>query len=162
MKYAWKKGSGYRVSAQDVGETLEALQEANHGKLMPEDVVRIAENSSSPLHGCFEWSDSAAAREYREIQALRMLRSIKVQVKVRRGKGRHALRSVRAFVKVSERSKAHAMTVTVLDNKTMRTAMLHKAWKELRKWRERYAEYQELAEACAAVDEALDKAKATA
>ena len=59
---------------------LRALYEKNGKRLTPELVVRDARSPSSPLHGCFEWDDSAAAEAWREQQARTLMRSVVYQV----------------------------------------------------------------------------------
>src|SRR3990167_2956704 len=48
--------------------------------LIPEAVVKRAENPKSPLHEYFEWNDTAAAQAYRIIQAGELIRSCKLIV----------------------------------------------------------------------------------
>lgn len=51
---------------------------SEHGKLTPALVVADAQSKKSPLHECFEWDDSVAARKHRENQARTLIRSVKV------------------------------------------------------------------------------------
>jgi hypothetical protein len=43
--------------------------EQRHGIISPHDVLREAENLSSPLHDYFEWDDDEAAHKFRLLQA---------------------------------------------------------------------------------------------
>ena len=44
--------------------------------LTPRNVVEQSRPDDSPLHGCFEWDDSAAAERYREGQARTIIRAV--------------------------------------------------------------------------------------
>jgi len=50
-----------------------------HGILRPADVVEAALNPKSPLHGCFEWDDDKAAKQYRLEQARKLIREVRVE-----------------------------------------------------------------------------------
>ncbi len=52
------------------------------GRLSPEDVLRSAASTNSPLHDYFEWDDSAAAQKHRLEQARQLIRSVRVVVEV--------------------------------------------------------------------------------
>jgi len=56
--------------------------EARNGRLDTADVVDAARNPDSPLHGYFEWDDSAAAEAYRLSQAETLIRRFKIVVTV--------------------------------------------------------------------------------
>lgn len=77
-----------------VKKHLMALYE-NHGVLTPELVVSEAVNTAHPLHNFFEWDDSAAAVQYRLVQAGSLIRSVKIQIERSVDSGPV---SVRAFV----------------------------------------------------------------
>ncbi len=69
------------MSVTIVRETLVALYERD-GKLTPEQVVAEASDPDHPLHGHFEWDDTAAAHRYRLSQAGHLIRQCKVRVQV--------------------------------------------------------------------------------
>jgi len=68
----------------DVTEIAVALRdlESKAGKLLPADVVEAARDPMSPLHGQFEWDDSAAAEAYRLQQAGDLIRRVKITLTV--------------------------------------------------------------------------------
>ena len=76
MVYQWKAGSRKSGDATAVGQELERLGEAIDAPI----VVEKARNKKSVLHSYFEWDDSAAAEEYRLVQARELIRSLVVVV----------------------------------------------------------------------------------
>jgi hypothetical protein len=57
-----------------------------HGALTPELVVDAASAPTHPLHPRFEWDDTEAARQYRLVQAGRIIRSVRVEVEPAAGR----------------------------------------------------------------------------
>jgi hypothetical protein len=73
--------TGARVSGAEpeaIADELARIHEAN-GELTPGVTVEAARKKSSPLHGCFEWDDSAAAHEHRLQQARQLIRAVVVR-----------------------------------------------------------------------------------
>jgi hypothetical protein len=68
------------------------------GELSPEQVLAEAKPASSPLHGYFEWNNSAAAAQYRLSQARDLIRRCKVTVET----APETTVRVRAFVNVPD------------------------------------------------------------
>ena len=148
MIYEWKDGTALKLNAQKAGEELEKLRVKNNGQLTPKAIVRAAKKKSSALHDGFEWDDSIAADKYREEQASYILRHIAVRKPV--GKDE---KPVRAFVSVREEGSQHYTSLEVaMGDDVLRRQVLEKAWRELQAWRQRYEEYQELAQVFAAID----------
>lgn len=79
-------------------EAVKALAEKYGGTITPEIILADAKRKRSPLHGFFCWDDTAAAVEYRRIQAATLIRRIKVTI--HQGEDRSV--RVRAFVNVVE------------------------------------------------------------
>ena len=71
--YKWRRH--LNGDAQAVGEWLEALPD-----LSADVIVKEARKKRSPAHGIFEWSDTAAAHEFRLVQARVMVQSLHVEV----------------------------------------------------------------------------------
>src|SRR3954451_3006050 len=65
-----------KTDAKQVGPELERLAAA--GKSKPRDIVEAARPEASPLHRYFEWNDQRAAEGFRQMQAGRMARTIRV------------------------------------------------------------------------------------
>jgi len=81
-KYVWREGA--RFGAQDpqiVGQTLAVIEMNNRGcKDLDQKIVDAARLPSSPIHSYFDWSDSVAAKKWRQEQAALLRRSIKVVI----------------------------------------------------------------------------------
>lgn len=73
--------SSYRISGdpQIIGEELANICQQHNGELTPAAVVDNARDITSPLHDCFCWDDTEAARLHRENQARYLIRSITVK-----------------------------------------------------------------------------------
>lgn len=72
MIYKWRAGHSFPVKAEDAVPRLVALRKRK-GALAPSDVVADARAKTSPLHACFEWKDSAAADQWRLLQARNLI-----------------------------------------------------------------------------------------
>jgi hypothetical protein len=141
--YDWKYGFEGRFagSAQEVGERLEMLIEANNGQLTAAHVVDDARNPESILHPSFEWNDSVAAEMHRAETARKLMRSI-VVVSV----GDHVIDAeVRGFVAVKDEDNAtyYTSTVYAIQQPDLREQILEKAWRDLESWRNKYEHLKE-------------------
>ena len=75
MKKSWKWTRSHQVDAQVAGEVIENLPERS-----PEYLIREARKKSSPLHSLFEWDNTAAAKEYRLLQARLIINSLECEI----------------------------------------------------------------------------------
>lgn len=83
QKYLKRKG-GFNVpeaKVQVYGKALKRLHDKNEG-LTPELVVEAAKSPKHPLHGYFEWNNSAAARKYRLTQARHLIKVLEIEVHI--------------------------------------------------------------------------------
>lgn len=137
-------------AAKTVGEHIELLRKQCKGELTPEDILEDAKHDNSPLHEYFEWSDTAAAHQYRLQQARGLIRSV---VAVYVSEDKPAVRT-RAYVHVPEASAPHyrEMTHAMSQTKT-RQLILQQAWRDLRAWRVRYQHLKEFADLIKVMDE---------
>ena len=69
------------MNMSDIADRLRLLEVENN--LDPVAVVEDARDPTSPLHGFFEWDDTAAAQQYRLGQARQLIRRVKIEVTVR-------------------------------------------------------------------------------
>jgi len=92
VSYSWSKA--FNVPAQVVGEFFYGLR-----KRTPEELIKASRNRSAPTHSLFEWNDSAAAREYRLVQARVIVSSLQVEITTLKGRKE----SVRAYIGSSKR-----------------------------------------------------------
>lgn len=135
---------GSHADAATVGAHIEEIRTRLKGEITPEDILDDARNPNSPLHSFFEWSDTAAAQQYRLHQARGLIRSV-VAIYVREAEP--AVRQ-RAYVNIQApgeprhyRETGHALSQT----KT-REIVLRRAWAEFQQWRKRYKDLAEFAE----------------
>jgi hypothetical protein len=142
--------AGAHKNAAEVGAHLEMLRQQHHGELTPEDVLKDAENSNSPLHSFFEWSDTEAARQHRLAQARGLIRSV---VAVYTSDDKPAVRT-KAYVHIPEGKTQHYREAShAMSQKKTRDMVLQRAWRELHAWRERYKDLKEFADLIPVVDE---------
>ena len=74
----WKNGVPSRdLDASACFDALERIRKRT-GSLTDDAIIEAAKNVRSPLHDWFEWSDNAAAAEYRRSQARSLIRSLEV------------------------------------------------------------------------------------
>lgn len=153
MKYRWKLGSHVKgVTAQDAGERLEQLRNAFKGRLRPVDVLADARQAESPLHTAFEWDDTAAAEQYRLEQAGQLIRSVHVIYDETTQKG-----PVRAFVHVlqsGDEDRTFTSIAHAMQTPDLREQVIARAMAEVKAWRKRYKDYEELASIFDAIDDA--------
>jgi hypothetical protein len=57
------------------------LKLERRGELTPENVLRLAEDPASPLHGFFTWNDKDAAQAYRLTEASNLIRTFRVEIR---------------------------------------------------------------------------------
>lgn len=139
-----------------MGTEIEALSvKAPEGQLTPQALVDAARKSNGSLYDMFEWDDADAARLHRLEQARGILQALVVTVKL--GPKQEA-KPMRAFVNVVKNGQQgyRALDAAMAD-KELREQVVQRAWTELTSWRQKYAEYQELAVAVAAVNVAIRK-----
>lgn len=149
QQYGWKDGARTRgLDIEVVAPVLHAL-ERKRGVLTPEAVVREATKKSSPLHGWFEWDDTAAARQYRLEQARDLIRSVTVTFI---GAANADKLTVRAFVHLGDPT-IYESTVNVLGDADKRAVLLARMRADFETFRRRYQDMQELLPVFAAFDE---------
>ena len=136
--------------ADAIGERLEVLT-SNDGKLRPEDVLKDAKKKRSPLHHCFEWDDTEAARQHRLAQARYVIRSIEIVIE---HKDPGTPQSVAVnYVNLGERNQTEPYTSikTVMSDEVMRKRYVLSVLRELQALRVKYRDIKELADVFAAI-----------
>lgn len=147
--------SGAKIEdANAVGQRLEELRVKFKGELTPADVVDDAKSKNSPLHSFFEWSDTAAAQQYRLQQARGLIRAV---VAVVTSKEEPAKR-MQAFVHVPESGAPHyRATDHALASERTREMILRQAYREFRAWQKRYEHLEELSDLFKVGSELLER-----
>lgn len=153
VRYRYREGSVIPIDPQVAGEHLAELREqlSKDGmELTPAIVVEDARPEESPIHGAFEWDDSAAAEQFRLQQARNLTNSLRIEV-VTTDRVEH----VPAFVNVvTTKQDAQGNTVAqrhyedihvVMNDPILREQVLEQARREIASWRKRYRMLSEFA-----------------
>ena len=125
---------------------LEAITNANDGRLLAENVVDYARDPDTTLHDQFDWDDTAAADKWRLHRARNII--LKVRVTISRGDDRAPV-SIRAFVSLNadrgDRT-GYRVTTAVLSDVDLRASLLAEAKDEMQGFRRKYRALSELAD----------------
>lgn len=174
MVYRFKDAARLgHLNAAACGEVLQSLD--GERRLTPANVVAVARPVESPLHGGFEWDDSAAAdwactrfprwacrvvaEAYRLDRARYILRSIVVVRDADNPKS-----AIRAFVTVTgdetpaDKPQTIYMSIeAALADPVKRDEIVSRARRELDEWRDRYKQIREFSDVFAAIDRVRDE-----
>lgn len=106
MSEEWRYKDGFRprgkVPANVVGATVKMMR--NAGMLTPSGYVKYATPKTSPTHATLTWDNIEAAREYRLIEARRIIRAVEVVVTTSASEGSEAIVTVVEHVHVPDRA----------------------------------------------------------
>jgi hypothetical protein len=152
VNYTWSEGSRFPVQAQVAGEALEDIRERHGDGLKPAVVVEESRPDVAPLHCCFEWQDEKAAELYREDQARRVIRSVRVLHEPMPDGEVRAPTIAYVSVRLPESGPVYLTTARVLSDVDLRQQALENALALLRGVEARYAHLEELAEVFAALE----------
>lgn len=163
-EFKWAPGSRLsekKAPAQLVGQELDALQQANGGRLTARIVVEAARPIESPLHPILEWDDVRAAEMYREDQARHVLASIRIVQP--RTDPRQAPTMIHAYVSLTEdvggeQQRAYVPVARMFEDADLLKQAVERAAAELRSFEDRYAEFEAIARAARQAREAIEKA----
>ena len=144
MRYVWNRARS--VSAQDVGETIEAVAERYGGVCPTWALVDEARPADHQLHRMFEWDDLLAAEAYRRDQARHFVRDLRVVVEHDSG-----VEHVQAYVHVVRLEPAgpiegYRLTSLVIESPDEYRQVLDEALDGLRAWQRRYRHLRDLSE----------------
>ena len=141
------------ITAQAAGERCEELL-MQYDLLTPKIIVEDARPTDAILHPAFEWADPVAAELYREWQARALVKSIRiVQIEDSQPCAPH-----RAFINVitSAASRGYMTSAQVMSDEVLREQVLLRAKSDLKAWRARYKDLEELAGIYQAIDRFID------
>jgi hypothetical protein len=152
VNYTWSEGSRFPVQAQVAGEALEDIRERHGDCLKPAVVVEESRPDVAPLHPCFEWQDEKAAELYREDQARRVIRSVRVLHEPMPDGEVRAPTIAYVSVRLPESGPVYLTTARVLSDVDLRQQALENALALFRGVQARYRHLEELAEVFAALE----------
>ena len=135
VKYKWKDKARAKVQAEVAGKEIERIIERDGG-VTPEGLLKEAESADSPLHDCFEWNDTVAARMWRLEQASYVLRSIEVVIE--KAEDAEPVK-VRMFHSVEQDEKRFYTTLTNARNEPeLWEQVKQRALEEIQSWQRTY------------------------
>jgi hypothetical protein len=146
IKYVFREPltikSARRANPQRIGEVLERISKENGGRLTPAATVAAARAERHPLHRHFEWSDAAAAEQYRLDQARTLIRSIRVFDTADPDRETRI-----AFVSIANGrdGRSYYSMSAVEASRQLQALVLVQAERDLEAWERRYSE---LADVC--------------
>jgi len=137
-------------------EILAGIAKKHGGTLTPDQVLKSAMPKSSPLHQHFQWDDTAAAKQYRLIQAGQLIRRVRLTIEQSPG---HEIR-VRAYVNVTPEiaedgnPRGHYVSFeTAQAVPNYREQLLANARRDAETFRAKYAALEELFPIISAIDD---------
>ncbi len=140
MKYKWKHIAPAKISADVIGKEIEQIIKECDG-VTAELLVDYAKAKKSPLHTCFEWNDSVAAKMYRETQARYILRQIECIIETE-GDGEPI--HIRAFHNViTEDERIYTTLTSARNDPDLWEQVKNNALLEIKKWQETYQSIKE-------------------
>lgn len=120
---------------------LEQIRRNAGGILKAEDVVRSAEEISSPLHNYFEWDDSEAAVQWRLQQARQLIRYVVVLPP-------KDSTPISAYVSLRDdrvhEGGGYRAIAEVMSDEQLREKLLAEAMEDLKHWEMKYQRLTEL------------------
>ena len=123
-------------------EILSEIHE-QHGELTAAHVVEAAKPRTHPLHHRFEWDNRIAGPKYREIQAMELIRQVKLVRPSETEPDKNE--RIRAFVSISDGAehRVYVPTEMALSNPLQRKMVLRDME---RRWRDLQATYGHMVE----------------
>jgi hypothetical protein len=144
MRYKAKRGIGVPVKV--AGAEINRLIKLRGDSITPAQIVKAAKKKSSPIHNCFTWNDTEAAKKCRLLEARYLLRMVTVVYEENK-----KTYTTRAFVTTNDRQ--YRTIESVLSDDELREELLEQAKADLKAFRDKYRQLNELA----AIFEAIDK-----
>jgi len=157
MKYevTFKTSNGAGFSNEEAatyGVEIERLIQEKGGQITPPEIVESASVKDSPLHDYFEWEDADAAIRWRIFQARNLMNHLKIEVRKNGDVSEHkAFYSVITGEREGNVVKAYVTIGRVINEEDIRVQVIEQALREMIGWKQRYKDYQELAEIFKAV-----------
>ena len=152
MVYKWKTEACIKADANAAGKQFEELERTVG--LTAKSVLNANRAEGTPLHNEFEWNDSTAAENYREIQAAKMIRAICVDVET----SENEVVPVRAFFRTQESAGYESLQV-IVKNSDKRAELLATALKEMNAFIRKYEILKELKPVIEAVEKVSKELK---
>lgn len=154
------KPSTRDLKAESIRAALLAIAEQHGGLLNPIEIVEAARDPDSILHHEFEWDDDAAAHAYRVAQAGALVRRVKLHIlRPAKEPGKVKISTTREFQsRPSQRTKegGYEAVAKIMADPDKQAELLQRVLRDLKAYRQRYAELFALRDVWAAIDDALE------
>ena len=134
---------------------IKRLTAINGGIITAEELVNFARDAKSPLHKFFEWNDTAAARQYRILQARDILRIV---VEIVPNGNRNETMRVTAHL-TSDTKGGYRLTTDILSDEEMTAQLLSDALAELTAFQNKYRRLKQLSSVFTAIEKTATKLK---
>lgn len=161
MKRKARKAIGYRASGRHLShgdaEKVGRLCESLGVEMTPRDVLDAARPEESPIHHLFEWDDTEAAEKYRLAQARNIVNHILVVIDEKSGRTTKAFHSVVVSQHDDHASRVYMHALAVATTEDARNQVIANAFNEVKRWRDRYADYKDVFGGIFKVVDKLDK-----
>lgn len=130
----------HKVDAQTVGELFESMSQKGI-EVTPKSVLEEGRNTDSPIHGEFEWDDTAAAEKYRLEQATQLIRHVRI---VREDEPEQTYKE-RGFVSIPGGNSVYVPMSTALSNEDYKQHLLKQAKGDMEIFLAKYRRLEQLA-----------------
>lgn len=141
-----------RAHVATVAEELERLRRtAADGILQPRAVVEAARDPESPLHPEFEWDDTDAAEKWRLYQARNLINVVVRYVDAGHGK-QIACRVYASLTSDRQGEGGYRLVTDVLADSALRQQLLADARADMKRFRDKYRDLEELADVFEAME----------
>lgn len=162
--FQWAPFSSLPVKPYIAAAEIDRIR-AKYGRLDLADIVTESVAPDSPLHRCFEWNDTDAARLHRKEQARYILRSLVVVYPKEAGERPSPVRYIVSLKepdpedlneKIGPLSARSFIPLTAaLGDETLRRRLLKQALDEAKHWRSRYESLRELGKVFTALSDVI-------
>lgn len=141
-RVAWFKGCKikHKPTAEMAFEELNRIKDTNEGRITPILVLEEARNEDSPIHPCFEWSDTKAADLFRLHQAREIISSIRIV----EGSGDKREERIAFISVIDKEGQAYQPREVVAVTPQLQSSALALALRHLEGLQKRYSDIQEL------------------
>lgn len=151
----FKPGSRINADPQVAFDVCRELDD--DGKLTPENLLDVSRPEDAPLHDVFEWNDSVAAEKYRVRQAAKIIRCLTVEIVEETSNEPLQFSAYSSLHKNGGEKSVYTNTMYAMKVPEKREVILHNALCQLRSFRRKYSQLNELSGVFAEIDK-LDSA----
>lgn len=137
-----KNQINYKLTKKYTPEIIEEIIriESEEG-LTAENIVKNAIKKLNPLHNLFIWNDKIEAEKWRMYQARLIINEVKIVIDE---KEYYAYENINVNISNEESKREYKPINEILENPKYKEQLLHRALNEVKYWKSRYEELEEL------------------